>query len=125
MLYNDSERGDSMQHRMQLDSRFFEKIARGQKTVEMRLFDEKRQKIRVGDEILFSDRADPLRTLRTRVAALHRFPRFAALYSAIPPVLLGYEMTDTPDPADMEVYYSREEQEKYGVVGIEIALENE
>ena len=113
-----------MQHTMQLDTRYFEKIAAGQKTVEMRLFDEKRQKIKVGDEILFADRAAPDRTLCTRVVALHRFSDFAALYGKIPPASLGYGETDTPDPADMEAYYTKEEQAKYGVVGIEIVLEN-
>lgn len=111
-----------MQHRMQLDSRYFEKIARGRKTVEMRLCDEKRQKIKVGDEVLFTDRAAPERCLAVSVTALHRFRDFAELYRALPPASLGYGEADTPDPADMEAYYAKEEQEKYGVVGIEFVL---
>ena len=114
----------TVQHTMQLDTRYFEKIAAGQKTVEMRLFDKKRQKIKVGDEILFADRAAPDRTLVVRVTALHRFGDFAALYGKIPPASLGYGETDTPDPADMEAYYTKEEQAKYGVVGIEFVLKN-
>ena len=33
---------------------------------------------------------------------------------------MGYKENDVADPKDMEKYYSKEEQEKYGVLGIEI-----
>ena len=109
-------------HILRLDTRYFEKIAAGEKTVELRLFDEKRQRIAVGDEILFADRADPARTLRTRVVALHRFADFAALFRALPHAALGYAPTEQASPADMECFYTREEIARYGVVGIEIRL---
>ena len=35
---------------------------------------------------------------------------------------LGYAEDEPCDPADMEAYYSEEEQKAFGVVGIEIAL---
>ena len=110
-----------MTHTLRLDTLYFEKIKEGRKTVEMRRFDEKRQKIAVGDTLLFADRADPTHILETRVVALHRFRDFAELYRAIPHTALGYGEGEPADPADMEAYYSKEEQEKYGVVGIEIA----
>ena len=37
-------------------------------------------------------------------------------------VLLGYNKDEIASPNDMSKYYSKEEQEKYGVVGIEIKL---
>ena len=39
----------------------------------------------------------------------------------------GYtkEDIDTASPDDMDKYYTKEEQEKYGVVGIEIALQGQ
>ena len=35
---------------------------------------------------------------------------------------MGYSEDEEAKPEDMELYYSKEEQEKYGVVGIEIQL---
>ena len=99
-------------HSMRLQRQPFEAIRLEQKTIEMRLYDEKRRQIAVGDSITF--RCDG-EELTVRVIALHRFPDFAALYAALPHSKLG-----STDPKDMEQYYSQEEQRKYGVLGIEI-----
>lgn len=42
-----------MKHQFKLNNFPFEKIANGTKTIELRLYDEKRQKLNVGDEIVF------------------------------------------------------------------------
>ena len=99
----------------------FSMIKSGQKTIELRLFDEKRQHIRVGDEIVFTN-TESGETLRKTVAKLHRFDSFEELYRALPLLQCGYtaEDIDTAHPSDMEQYYSVEEQQKYGVVGIEL-----
>ena len=107
---------------MKLDAHPFEKIARGEKTVELRLNDEKRRKIAVDDVIVFSKANQPDRTLKARVIALHRFNDFAELYSALPLNKCGYCEGDSPSPGDMEAYYSNEEQRRWGVLGIEISL---
>ena len=99
-------------HSMRLQRQPFEAIRLEQKTIEMRLYDEKRRQIAVGDSITF--RCDG-EELTVRVIALHRFPDFAALYAALPHSKLG-----STDPKDMEQYYSQEEQREYGVLGIEI-----
>lgn len=108
-------------HKMKLRPEPFEKIKAGEKTIELRLFDEKRQQIRPGDEIEFTNTATG-ETLRKTVIKLHRFDSFAALYRALPLLQCGYTQEDVAqaDPADMEAYYSAEEQAKYGVVGIEL-----
>ena len=33
---------------------------------------------------------------------------------------MGYNKDEPAEPKDMEAYYSKEEQDKYGVLGIEI-----
>ena len=58
--------------------------------------------------------------IQTRVTALYPSRSFAELYKKLPMQKLGFRLTDTPDPGEMDVYYSREEQEKYGVLGIEL-----
>lgn len=44
-----------MLHKMKLQEDPFERIKNGTKTVEFRLYDEKRQTIQIGDEIEFSN----------------------------------------------------------------------
>ena len=100
------------EHSMKLQRRPFEAIRLEQKTIEMRLYDEKRRQIAVGDTITFRCEEEEL---TVRVIALHRFPDFAALYATLPHSKLGSD-----DPQDMEQYYSRAEQQRYGVLGIEI-----
>ncbi len=97
----------------------FEQIEKGLKTIEIRLFDEKRQKINIGDMIVFKKiGADDI--LISRVKALHKFENFELLYSNLDLVECGYNTHDNPSPDDMLEYYSREEIVKYGVVGIEL-----
>ena len=107
------------EHSMNLQVQPFEKIKDGLKTVELRLYDEKRQQVAVGDVIVFRCGED---MVRTEVKALHRYPDFAALFAAMPKAMLGYGADALADPADMEAYYTKEEQSRYGVVGIELVL---
>ena len=89
-------------HNMNLNPSPFEMIKSGKKTIELRLFDEKRQQIK----------------------NLYKFDTFEKLYKTLPLLKCGY----TPDTicnahfSDMQEYYSVEEQEKYGVIGIELCL---
>lgn len=109
-----------MLHKMKLKLSPFEKIKNGSKTIELRLYDEKRQRVSIGDFIEFTCLDDPKQKIQTRVTALHRFNSFAELYAALPKEKLGYNLADTPDPNHMDDYYTREDQEKYGVLGIEL-----
>jgi ASC-1-like (ASCH) protein len=109
-------------HEMKLHTSPFEKIKSGAKTIELRLFDEKRQKIKVGDVITFTNNSNGEK-LRATVKKLHRFDTFADLYKSLPLLQCGYtaEDVDQAHPSDMEQYYSVDEQKKYGVVGIELS----
>ena len=51
------------------------------------------------------------------------FNSFKTLYNSLPLLEYGYTENniDTASPSDMDVYYSKEQQKKYGVVGIKIA----
>lgn len=113
-----------MTHQLKLHARPFGEIKSGRKTIELRLYDEKRRMIRVGDTLVFTHSDDPAQILTAQVTALHLFPDFAALYAALPLDKCGYSPEElvTAAPEDMNVYYSAEKQAQYGVVGIEIAL---
>jgi ASC-1-like (ASCH) protein len=108
---------------MKLNSAPFEIIKSGQKTIELRLYDEKRQLIKIGDEIIFTNTATE-ESIHTQVLNLHRFDSFAELYKFLPLLKCGYTSEDvgSATPVDMEQYYSLVEQEKYGVVGIELTI---
>lgn len=113
-----------MTHQMNLHAAPFDMIARGSKTIELRLYDEKRRRIKVGDEIVFTHSNDATRTLRCRVIALHVFASFKELYNTLPLLNCGYTEADiaTASPDDMSLYYTKEQQAADGVVGIEIQL---
>lgn len=113
-----------MTHKMKLRSQPFNMIRSGQKTFELRLYDEKRQLVQVNDEIEFSCLDGNEAPFVVRVIALHLFKNFGELYATLPLLECGYtkETIDTASPEDMNQYYSVEEQARYGVVGIEIKL---
>ena len=101
-----------MIHQMKLRDMPFNEIERGEKTVELRLYDEKRKTVKLGDTLVFTN-ADKQGVQFCKVIGLHRYSSFEALYGEISVEKYGHSGTD------MSVYYSAEEQEKYGVVGIE------
>ena len=108
-------------HRMNLNPAPFEMIKSGKKTIELRLWDEKRQKIGIGDSILFTNTATG-ETLSKTVVKLHRFRNFQQLYRSLPLLQCGYTEADihTASPDDMAQYYSLAQQSRCGVVGIEL-----
>ena len=113
-----------MTHYMNLHQQPFSMIASGKKTIELRLLDEKRRLISVGDTLVFKNTKDESDILTCAVKALHIFPNFEELYQALPLDKCGYlpEELETASYKDMELYYSAEKQKSYGVVGIEIEL---
>ena len=111
-------------HEMNVDSKWFGKIVEGSKTIELRLNDERRRNIKVGDYVVLNnldDNADAVKCV-IEVVALHSFDNFISLYGNLDMTKCGYSSTDTPKPADMLTYYSAERQAECGVVGIEFAL---
>ena len=112
------------EHVMNLTPAPMQEIRTGNKTIELRLNDEKRKQISVGDTIKFINTEDSNDTLRVKDVDLFLFSSFAELYDNLPLLNCGYneDNINTASPDDMEMYYSREKQNKYGVVGIEISL---
>ena len=106
---------------MRLHNGPFEKIKSGTKTIEMRLNDEKRQLIKVGDFIKFINRVTE-EELITLVKGLYYYESFDELYKHFDKISIGYDLEDDADPNDMSQYYSNEDIENYGVVGIEIEV---
>ena len=108
-----------MKHKMKLQHEPFVKIKAKTKTIEMRLFDEKRSEIYVGDDIVFVDNSTK-ETIICRVTNLFKYKSFDELYSNHDKISIGYREDEIANPNDMLAYYSIEQIEKYGVVGIEL-----
>jgi ASC-1-like (ASCH) protein len=112
-----------MQHTMKLNEKPFSRIQQGFKTFELRLYDEKRRKINLGEEIIFVHLEDPQRTLSTIVTGLLVYPDFESLILDTPASWLGYSEADKSWlVTSMREYYRPEDEHHYGVLGIRIKL---
>lgn len=108
---------------MRLEPEIFERIKSGRKTLEIRLNDEKRQLIKLGDEIDFLKRPDFVEVARTEVIGLLFYRTFDELMTDQPARFIGYEESDKPKlMGSMREFYSEEDEKKYGAVGIRIRL---
>lgn len=115
-------------HEMSLRERPYRAVASGRKTVELRLYDAKRQTVSAGDEIRFS-LVGGHESVTAEVVGVRYFPTFEALYATLIPEMgeaaLGYAEGEIPDPADMLDYYSEDAITRCGVVGVEICVRKE
>ena len=108
---------------MKLHPEPFAKIKDGSKTIELRLYDEKRQCISIGDTIRFINTESAADAVGACVKDLFVFDSFEELYKHLPLTECGYtEDVHTASPLDMEAYYSKAKQSQYGVVGIQLSL---
>lgn len=103
-----------MMHEMRLQPGPFERIRSGEKTIEYRLFDEKRQTIRIGDEIAFTNRANN-QSMHAEIITLERFVTFAEAAQKH-----GYDPTQFNTA--MRAHYSLAEEQRYGVLAIHLRL---
>lgn len=108
-------------HYMNLHHEPFISIKSGEKTIEMRLNDEKRALIKVNDNIVFKNN-ETNEEIKVLVINIYRYESFEELYKHHDKVSIGYKKDEIARPEDMLVYYSKEKIEKYGVLGIEIKL---
>lgn len=111
-----------MTHFMNLSLSAYRAFMQGGKRVEMRLLDEKRRAVKVGDSIVFD--CGGLR-FKVEVKGVKAFENFSALYAAYPARILGYEDGGRADPADMNAYYPPSRQKECGVVAIETGAPQE
>ena len=110
-----------MEHNMMLYNESFEMIKSKIKTIEMRLNDDKRKKIKIDDIICFQNTKTEEK-LYVKVINLFPCKNFNELYKLFKKESLGYKENENADPNDMLEYYSHEQIEQYGVLGIEMSL---
>ena len=104
--------------KMKLKKMPFEEILSGEKRVELRLYDEKRQMIKQGDVLELVLEGEEELGILTKVKQIYVYSSFAELYDKIPTKRYG------ESGKDMRVYYPESEEKKYGVVGIEFQIDS-
>ena len=107
-----------MIHKMKLNESPFDRIKNGTKTVEFRLYDDKRKQIKVGDKIEFSKLPDLQEKLLVDVVKLYKEDTFDKLFRK----LYADEYEIKRKTKSMEQYYSHEKEKEYGVLGIKIKI---
>jgi len=108
---------------MRLHHKPFQDIKSGKKTIEARLHDEKRQQIKINDHIIFSNRTNSAEIIKSKVTRLSKFNSFKEMFSHFGTGPFGFSSNSIIDAtSSMSQYYSKEEEQKYGVIGIHIEL---
>ena len=112
-----------MIHEMKLQPKYYNYILNGTKRIELRLNDEKRQIIKVGDKIKFLKESNLNESFEVKVIELIKYNSFIDLFNDYDiSILSDKSMTKEELLRDLEKFYTKEKQEKYGVVGIKIEL---
>lgn len=107
-----------MNHSMKLLEKPFNNIKNGTKTIEFRLYDEKRKQIQIGDTIEFSKLPKQTEKIKVKVVDLYPAKTFKELFEKLE---LSSEEIDKKVQG-MYTIYSPEKEAEYGVLGIKIEL---
>lgn len=105
-----------MIYRMKLQGEPFKQIKKGIKKIEIRLNDEKRKFFEINDYIEFTN-ISTLEIMFVKITNLYHFESFEKLFNNFDNSILGCGSYE-----EMYKYYSKEEEKKYGVLGIEIKV---
>ena len=108
-------------HQLKLATEPFNAIVSGNKTIESRLYDAKRQRIQIGDRIIFTNRDNSEQTVTAEVVGLLRYATFRDLFSHNNPRKFGGDNVEWLEDQISE-FYSIEDQKIYGVIGIEFKV---
>lgn len=115
-----------IKHEMGLQQKYYDLIASGIKVYEVRLYDEKRKNIKIGDNIIFFKEPDRVERLKTMVEEIKIFPSFEEMLKVIDVNEIGFNNEE--HSSILEIYhkfYSSEEENKHGVVAIKVKVISE
>lgn len=115
-----------MKYIMKLNPKYFEYMKNGTKRTEIRLNDEKRKDIKIGDEIIFQKEPELKEEICTQIVNLIVKRNFKELIGNLD----VSEYSDKSESAekflkDLYVFYTKEQEEKYGAIGIQIKIRKE
>lgn len=112
-----------MRHTLKLQPRYYNSMKNGIKLIELRLLDEKRKNIKIGDEIEFKKEPDLTESIITKVKGLLLYENFESLIDDYPIEVLSDINTKKEELLKvLDKFYLKEKQDQYGVIGIRIEL---
>ena len=108
-------------HKMNLQPKYFDYMKDGTKRIELRLYDEKRSQIELGDIIEFSKSEND--KLKAKVIGLLRYNSFKNLFEDFDISILA-DVTTTKDELlnALNKIYTPEKQAQCGVIGIRLKI---
>ena len=110
-------------HEMKLQDKYFNFILNGTKRIEIRLFDEKRKSIKLGDTIIFRNQDNLSKQFKTKVIGLLRYNNFDDLFRDFDISILADISINKEELKNvLEEFYTKEDQENYGIIGIRIEI---
>ena len=109
-----------IRHRMKLTPESFEQVKSGAKQFEFRINDEKRKAFKMGERIELAKLPDLGTSVIVEITSLDVYQDFSDLYHQKPEAVLDY--TEDEFAERMSAFYTKDEEEKYGVVAIGIKL---
>lgn len=111
-----------MIYEMKLNEKAFINIKNGIKKFELRLFDERRKNINLGDTIIFNNLNDLNDTISVKVLGLLRYPSFADFFKDIDYKLCGTANSLEEKLERVHTFYTVEQEKEYGILAIKIEL---
>ena len=106
-------------HNLNVKEKYYNMLKSGVKTIELRLFDEKRQNIKIGDIIEFANHDNTADKFLAEVINLYRADDFMGLCRKISCQKAGFQ-TNEELVNCLEEFYEPQKQKQFGVLGIEI-----
>ena len=103
-----------MEHEMKLQPEYYNFILNGTKRIEIRLFDEKRQQIKIGETIKFLKEPELSESFSAKVIGVLRYNSFEDMFKDYDiDILADKSMTKDQLTNTLEQSYTKEKQEKY------------
>lgn len=110
-------------HEMKLQGEYYNYILNGTKRIEIRLYDEKRRKVKLGDTIKFLKEPNLKESFKAKVIGLLKYNTFEDMFKDFDiSILADKSMTKEELLKALEKFYSEDKQKEYGVLGIRIEL---
>ncbi len=98
-----------MEHEIKLQPEYYNFILNGTKRIEIRLFDEKRQQIKIGDTIKFFKEPDLNKSFNAKVTGLLRYNSFEDMFKDFDiSILSDKSMTKEQLIGVLEQFYTKE-----------------
>ncbi|MED0959779.1 ASCH domain-containing protein [Bacillus paramycoides] len=111
-----------MRHQMGLYNEPFQSICSGKKVFEVRLYDKKRQQIKQGDEIVFTNLVTA-EIIAVKVTEIKRYESFKEMYEQIDGKLFDRENVSIKERLESTYkIYTKEQEKEWGTVAIGIKV---